>query len=63
MDLKHKQTRAADEIAAIEGQLQMYGRIKGLSNVNFDIQIKALERRIEHLRQAVAFYQQSQRAM
>lgn len=49
MELNLKGDRLDAEIADLDRQLSMYARIKELYNVDFDLQVKAIQRRLSLL--------------
>lgn len=49
-----KQSDAAmRQLADLENQLRMFAKIKELYNVDFDLEIKKIEKRVDQVRQAI----------
>lgn len=44
---------ALKQLADLENQLRMFGKIKELYNIDFDLEIKKIERRVDQIRQAI----------
>jgi hypothetical protein len=44
---------ALRQLADLENQLRMFAKIKELYNVDFDLEIRKIEKRVEQIRQAI----------
>lgn len=44
---------ALKQLADLENQLRMFGKIKELYNIDFDLEIKKIEKRVDQIRQAI----------
>ncbi len=54
MESTMKQSDAAQrQLGELEGQLRMFAKIKDLYNIDFDLEIKKIEKRVDQIRQAI----------
>ncbi|MBM3270436.1 MAG: hypothetical protein FJZ01_22605 [Candidatus Sericytochromatia bacterium] len=44
---------ALKQLSDLENQLRMFSKIKELYNVDFDLEIKKIEKRVDQIRQAI----------
>lgn len=62
MDTIHRDTTFR-QLSDVDHQLRMFAKIKELYNIDFDLEVKKLEKRADQLRQLVAVHQGVPRAM
>ena len=53
MESKMQNDVALRQLADLENQLRMFAKIKELYNVDFDLEIRKIEKRVEQIRQAI----------
>jgi hypothetical protein len=52
-ELTMQSDTAMRQLSDLENQLRMFAKIKELYNVDFDLEIKKIEKRVEQIRQAI----------
>jgi len=54
---------AMRQLAELENQLRMFAKIKELYNIDFDLEIKKIEKRVDQIRQAIKLRDSIRHAM
>ncbi|MBI6545258.1 MAG: hypothetical protein HY692_00600 [Cyanobacteria bacterium NC_groundwater_1444_Ag_S-0.65um_54_12] len=63
MDTHVKCDETQIQLKELEGQLRMFAKIKELYNIDFSLEVRKIEKRVEQLWQVATFRESVQQAM